>query len=170
MARMTLRLGEILFPKPVRRAPGRGFRRARRFQRGQAMLEILIVFIFLIPLIFGGIELSRGVAVRAALDSGVGVAARALAVDPTQWSWAGIVVTQTVEQNVFGMAGIGEPHLEAYDSAGVQIDGDISLLSYGAPFYLVGWATYTPEIPLISLSPVSMTIRVRHYGVIERMN
>jgi Flp pilus assembly protein TadG len=134
------------------------------------MLEILIVMIFLIPLIFGGIELSRGVAVRAALDSGVGVAARALAIDPTQWDWAAAMVDATVQQNVLGTAGIGTVHLEAYNSAGAQIDRDIRTLSYGAPFSLVGWATYTPEIPLISLSPPSMTIRVRHYGVIERVD
>jgi Flp pilus assembly protein TadG len=36
------------------------------FQRGQATLEIVIVLLILIPLIFGGIEISHGVAVRAA--------------------------------------------------------------------------------------------------------
>jgi Flp pilus assembly protein TadG len=160
------------FPEGMtpRRPARRGGRRSRGLQRGQAMLEILIVMIFLVPLIFGGIELSRGVAVRAALDSGVGVAARALAIDPTQWSWAATVVDQTVQQNVLGTAGIGIVHLEAYDSAGTQIDSSIQDLSYGAPFSLVGWVTYAPEIPLISLSPPSMTIRVRHFGVIERID
>jgi hypothetical protein len=140
---------------------------SRLLWRGQAMLEILIVLIFLIPLIFGGIELSRGVAVRSALDSGVGVAVRGLAINPDQWVWAANVVAQTVQQNVFGSAGVGTAHLEAYNGAGGRIDADIDLLSYGAPFYLEGWVEYTPQIPLMNLS--TLTIRVRHYGVMERI-
>jgi len=154
-------------PRP---APGRLFHHRGKFQRGQASLEILIVLLFLIPILFGAFELSRGVAVRSALDSGVGIAVRALAIDPTQWAWAGIAVTQTVNQNVFGTAGVGTPHLEAYNSADLLINEGISALSYGVPFYLEGWVVYTPQIPLISLSPGSITIRVRHWGVIERMN
>jgi hypothetical protein len=168
MARETSAFRKGFHAPPRRTVRGRSLPAARRFRRGQAMLEILIVLIFLIPLIFGGIELSRGVAVRAALDSGVGVAARALAIDPTQWAWAATAVDQTVQQNVLGTAGLGTVHLEAYDGSGTQIDSGISALSYGAPFYLVGWVEYTPEIPLLATG--TLTIRVRHYGVIERIN
>jgi hypothetical protein len=49
---------------------------------------------------FRGIELSRGVAIRQALDSGSGAAVRPLSLDPTQWSFAGNVVQQGVNQNV----------------------------------------------------------------------
>jgi len=139
-----------------------------RFQRGQAMLEILIVLLILIPLIFGGIELSRGVAVRSSLDSGVGVAVQALSIDPTQWGFAGTVVQQAVDQNVFGSAGL-DPfvHLEARDFNDLPI-GDLTVLPYGAPFCIVGSVGYSAMVPLLpSLMPI--TIRVRHCGIIQRI-
>jgi hypothetical protein len=58
-------------------------------------------------------------------------------------------------------------HLEAYNSDGDPIGSGISSLSYGSPFYLEGWVVFAPDIPLLSLAPI--TIRVRHYGVIERI-
>jgi hypothetical protein len=122
----------------------------------------------LIPLIFGAIELSRGVAVKSSLDSGVGLAVRALSVDPFNWSWAGTVVDKTVAQNVFGSAGLGPVNFEAYDSSGTRLNQlQFQALTYGAGFYIVAWVVYTPEIPLLPLSPI--TIRARHYGIIERI-
>jgi hypothetical protein len=141
--------------------------RRNRFQRGQATLEILIVLLILIPLIFGGIELSRGVAIRSALDSGVGIAARTLSIDPTQWDWSANLVATTVTNNILGCIAPCIVHLEAYTSSGTLINEGISSLSYGAPFYLVGWVVFSPEIPLLNPGPI--TIRVRHYGVIERI-
>src|SRR4051812_48377542 len=52
---------------------------------GQASVEALLVLVLMGLLIFGGIELSRGVAIRQALDSGAGASVRALALDPGQW-------------------------------------------------------------------------------------
>lgn len=146
------------------------------FQRGQATLEILLVLFILIPLIFGGIELSRGVAVRAALDSGVGVMVEAISIDPSpsQWSWGAGVVQQTVDQNVFGSAGL-DPfvNLEAYDSSGSLISDPVNNmqnLPYGAGFCLVGWENFAPMIPLVPLpSPGHIRIQVRHCGVIQKI-
>jgi hypothetical protein len=152
-----------------REGQSRGF---RRIQPGQASLEILIVLLFLIPLIFGAIELSRGVAVKSSLDSGVGLAVRALSVDPSNWSWAGTVVDTTVAQNVFGTSGLGLPvNFRAYDSSGTQLSqAQFAALNYGAGFYIEAWVVYTPEIPLLPLTPASITIRARHYGIIERID
>jgi hypothetical protein len=151
---------------------GPSLHRKRSFQRGQATLEILIVLLILIPLIFGGIELSRGVAVRAALDSGVGVAVQALSIDPSQWTWSTNVVATTVAQNVFGSAGLGTVHFEAHNSADVIIDSaTFSNLAYGEPFCIVGWVDFTPLIPLIALpSPGHIKIQVRHCGIIQRID
>ena len=152
-------------------ASGRVLRGSRTLLRGQASLEILIVLIILIPLVFGAIELSRGVAVKAALDSGVGTAVRALSVDPTNWDWAANTVATTVAQNVFGSAGLGTVVFEAFDSSGTQLSrSEFALLVYGTPFHLEGSVQYTPQIPLLSLSPSYLTIRVRHYGIIERID
>ncbi|TLN18929.1 hypothetical protein FDZ74_06470, partial [bacterium] len=57
----------------------------KSWRAGQVAVEALLVVIIFALLIFGGIELSRGVAVRQALDSGTGAATRALSLDPTQW-------------------------------------------------------------------------------------
>jgi hypothetical protein len=145
------------------------------FQRGQATLEILIVLLILIPIIFGGIELSRGVAVRAALDSGVGVMVQAISIDPSpsQWSWGAGVVQQTVDQNVFGSAGLDEyVSLAAYDSSGSLItDPQSSMqdLPYGAGFCLIGSIGYSALIPLLPTLP-PITIRVQHCGVIQKVD
>jgi hypothetical protein len=140
----------------------------RRFQRGQASLELLLVFIILIPLLFGAIEISRAVAVRAALDSGVGVAVRALSVDPNNVGWANDVVVSTVGHNVFGTAGLGPISVTKVDSGGNTIqDEPFKVLQFGTLFCVRGSVEYTPQVPLISLDKI--TIRVEHCGVIERV-
>jgi Flp pilus assembly protein TadG len=146
-------------------------RRFRKFQSGQASLEILIVLIFLIPLIFGAIELSRGVAVKSSLDSGVGLAVRALSVDPNNWVWATNTVTQTVIHNVFGSAGLSNYTFTAYDSSDNPLSSaQFAALNYGAGFYIEATVRYTPQIPLLPLMPTFITIRARHYGIIERID
>jgi len=150
---------------------GRLARRSRKFQSGQASLEILIVLIFLIPLIFGAIELSRGVAVKSSLDSGVGLAVRALSVDPSNWVFARDAVINVVNQNVFGTTGLDNWTFTAYDSSGTPLDqAEFAALTYGAGFYIESAVEYTPQIPLLSLTPTLITLRARHYGIIERIN
>jgi hypothetical protein len=150
---------------------GRLARRSRKFLSGQASLEILIVLIFLIPLIFGAIELSRGVAVKSSLDSGVGLAVRALSVDPNNWAWASGLVFTTMTQNVFGGAGLSNYTFTAYDSADNPLSSaQFAALNYGAGFYIEATVRYTPQIPLLDLTPAYITIRARHYGIIERID
>jgi hypothetical protein len=143
----------------------RNFRSSRpsRIQRGQATLELLIALLILIPLIFGAFELSRGIAVRAALDSGVGVGVRALSLDPSaaQLNWVRTIVDNAVQENVFGSGGLGA--VSVY-----TVPADISGLAFGATFCLIGAVEFTPDMPL--LSNTTITIRVRHYGVIEKID
>ncbi len=138
------------------------------FQRGQATLEILIVLLILIPLIFGGIELSRGVAVRSALDSGVSVMVQAVSIDPNQWGWSAVVVQETVDQNVFGSAGLDPTvHLAAVDINSIPID-DLTTQPFGTAFCIVGSIGYSPLIPLVPTSPI--TIKVTHCGIIQKLD
>jgi hypothetical protein len=139
------------------------------FQRGQATLEILIVLLILIPLIFGGIELSRGVAVRSALDSGVSVMVPAISIDPNQWGWSATIVQETVDQNVFGSVGLDPTvHLEAVGFNNQPI-GDLTTLPYGALFCVVGSVGYSPMVPLLpNLPPIIIT--VKHCGVIQKID
>jgi hypothetical protein len=168
--RRTLPSPSRLFSPNIRRSLILG----NRFQRGQATLEILIALLILIPLIFGGIELSRGVAVRSALDTGLGVMVQAVSVDPSpgNWSWAAGVVQHSVDQNVFGEAGL-DPSvtIEAFDSSGSPISDprdSFQNLPYGAGFCLIGSVGYTALIPLIPSLP-KITIKVEHCGVIQNL-
>jgi Flp pilus assembly protein TadG len=145
-----------------------GYRSRIRLGRGQAMLEILLVLLILIPLIFGGIELSRAVSIRSALDSGVAVAARTLSLDPSQWAWASGVVNDSVDQNVFGSAGVEKPiTLFAADSCSSDTAIDITALSFGDSFCLIGQTHFTPDIPFLTTTKIR--IRVCHCGLIEKL-
>lgn len=142
-----------------------------KFSRGQATLEMLVVLMILIPLIFGAFELSRGIAVRAALDSGVGVGVRALSLDPTQLSWVRDVVESTLDQNVFGTSGVTfnsstdvYTTLSCSSSTPQSIEGS----SFGTTFCLIGEADFKPEIPFITNTQIN--IRVCHCGLIERVS
>ncbi|MBU2609857.1 MAG: pilus assembly protein [Chloroflexi bacterium] len=138
-----------------------------RSERGQAVLEFLLVLMILVPLLFGGIELARGVGIRHALDSGVGVAARALSLDPTQWSWANSVISQAVSGNPLGGGSVSAVTVTAYNAGGSAItSGALASLPFGAAFRLAASVTYTPIIPLVGRQTV--TIRVSHWGIVER--
>ena len=137
-------------------------------ERGQASVELVLVLLILIPLLLGGIELARGVGIRHSLDSGTGVAVRALSLDPSQWDWAISVIDQTVQDNLLGGGSVGAVTVKVYNDSGTQIDSnDLDALPFGAAFRLEASCTYTPEIPLVGGQTV--TIRVAHWGIIERV-
>jgi Flp pilus assembly protein TadG len=144
-------------------------REHRNTESGQAVLEFLLVLMILAPLLFGGIELARGVGIRHALDSGVGVATRALSLDPTQWSWAATVISQSVTGNPLG-GGAGTtnaPVVKVYNAGGTEISATtLASLPFGSAFRLAASVTYTPDVPLVGGQMV--TIRVSHWGIVER--
>jgi hypothetical protein len=132
---------------------------------GQASVEALLVLMLLGLLIFGGIELSRGVAVRQALDSGCGAAVRALSLDPGQWSFSTNLVTQSVQQNVMGGGPVAS--LKVYDSGNtLRSSAWLSGSPFGTTFILEASAPFQTNIPF--LADQAITIRVRHYGIVER--
>ena len=142
-------------------------RLARNHQRGQAVLEFLLVLMILVPLLFGGIELARGVGIRHALDSGVGVATRALSLDPAQWNWSVSVINQAVSGNPLGGSSASIPVVKVYNAGGAEISAaTLASLPFGAAFRLAASVTYTPVIPLVGGQTV--TIRVSHWGIVER--
>ena len=141
------------------------FRSAR--EKGQASLELILVLMILVPLLFGGIELVRGVGIRHALDSGVGVATRALSLDPSQWSWATSVINQAVTGNLLGGGSVSTPVVTVYNAGGSAISaGALASLPFGAAFRLEAVVTYTPEITLVGGQTI--TIRVAHWGIVEK--
>jgi hypothetical protein len=137
----------------------------KRKNGGQASVEALLVLMLLGLLIFGGIELSRGVAVRQALDSGCGAAVRALSLDPGQWTFSANLVQQSVQQNVMG--GGAAVSLKVYDSANtLRSSAWLSGSPFGTTFILEASAPFQTNIPF--LVDQAITIRVRHYGIVER--
>lgn len=133
--------------------------------QAQASVEALLVLMLLALLVFGGVELSRGVAIRQALDSGCGAAVRALSLDPGQWSFAGNLVEQSVQQNVMGAG--PAVSVQVYDSANTpRSSAWLSGSPFGTVFILEASAPFQTDIPFLLDSAV--TIRVRHWGIVER--
>jgi len=134
-------------------------------QRGQAAVEALLVVMLFALVIFGGFELSRGVAIRQALDSGTGAAVRVLSLDPSQWDNASNLVQQAVEQNVMGSG--PDSTLQVYDSAHtLRSSAWLSGCPFGTVFILEASASFQADIPFLP-EPV-IGIRVRHWGIVER--
>jgi Flp pilus assembly protein TadG len=136
-------------------------RRNARDLRGQASLEMLIVLLMLIPLIFGGIELSRAVAVHSALDSGTAVATRMLSLNPSQAGDALAIVNLTVNSNVMGNTGVGIVHMTSDPAV-------LSTVAFGSTFCMTSTVDFTPSIPF--LTTTTITMHATHCAVMERMN
>lgn len=133
--------------------------------RGQAVVEALLVLMILALVIFGGIELSRGVAIRQALDSSAGAAVRALSLDPAQWTYARDIIQEATNQNVMG--GEIPTRLQVYDAAGtLRSSAWLSGSPFGTTFILQASAPFRADIPFLS-KPLMM-IRVQHWGIVER--
>lgn len=133
--------------------------------KGQAAVEALLVLMVLALVIFGGIELSRGVAIRQALDSSAGAAVRALSLDPTQWSYAKNLIKEGTNQNVMGT--VEATTIQVFDAAGTpRSSAWLSGSPFGTTFILEASAPFQADIPFLS-EPI-MTIRVQHWGIVER--
>ena len=133
--------------------------------KGQAAVEALLVLMVLALVIFGGIELSRGVAMRQALDSSAGAAVRALSLDPTQWSYAKNLIQEGTNQNVIGT--VEATTIQVFDAAGTpRSSAWLSGSPFGTTFILEASAPFQADIPFLS-EPI-MTIRVQHWGIVER--
>jgi hypothetical protein len=137
----------------------------RKDQKGQAAVEALLVLMILALVIFGGLELSRGVAIRQALDSSTGAAVRALSLDPSQWTYAKNLIQEGTNQNVMGT--VEATTIQVFDAAGTpRSSAWLSGSPFGTTFILEVSAPFQADIPFLS-EPI-MTIRVQHWGIVER--
>lgn len=149
----------------MRSTPKLGLRVNHSDCPGQAVVEALLVLMILVLVIFGGIELSRGVAIRQALDSSAGAAVRALSLDPSQWGYATDLIQNGTNQNVMGADVITA--LQVYDAAGtLRSSAWLSGSPFGTTFILEASAPFQTDIPF--LPGTVMTIRVQHWGIVER--
>jgi len=142
-------------------------RRGNQFERGQSVLELLLALLILIPLVFGGIELSRGVDIRQSLESGTFIAARGLSLEPDGWSWALSTIQSSLNTNVLGGGSVSAATVKIYNDNGTEITSSaLNALTFGSPFRLESTVTYTPDIPIVGGIPI--TIRVSHRSLVER--
>ena len=133
--------------------------------KGQAAVEALLVLMVLALVIFGGIELSRGAAIRQALDSSAGAAVRALSLDPSQWNYAKNLIQEGTNQNVMGT--VEATTIQVFDAAGTpRSSAWLSGSPFGTTFILEASAPFQADIPFLS-EPI-MKIRVQHWGIVER--
>ncbi len=149
------------------RSRGTGTWEHQNLERAQGSIELVLVLMILVPLLLGGIELARGVGIRHSLDSGTGIATRTLSLDPTQWNWATSVINQAVTDNILGGGSVSVVTIHVYNASGTQItSAALAALPFGSTFRLEASCTYTPSIPLAGGEAV--TIRVSHWGIVER--
>ena len=134
-------------------------------QKGQAAVESLLILMILALVIFGGIELNRGVAIRQALDSSAGAAVRALSLDPSQWGFAANLIQTGTNKNIMG-ANV-TTSIQVYDASGIlRSSAWLSGSPFGTTFILESSAPFQADIPFLSSN--ILTIKVQHWGIVER--
>jgi hypothetical protein len=140
---------------------------AHKLEQGQSVLELLFALLILLPLIFGGIELSRGVDIRQSLASGTFIAARGLSLEPDEWGWALSTIQSSLNTNVLGGGAVSAPTVKIYNDSGSEITATaLNVLPFGSPFRVEATVTYTPDIPIVGGIPI--TIQVSHRSLVER--
>lgn len=139
----------------------------KKRESGQSVLEFMLALLVLVPLLIGGIELSRGVGIRQALDSGTFIASRALSLEPGEWNWATSTIQAALNDNILGGGSVSAPTVRIYDHSGTEItSNELQNLPFGAQFRLESEVGFTPDIPLVGGSAI--TIRVSHWSIVER--
>ena len=137
----------------------------KHFQRGQASAEMLFVLLIFIAFAFGVFEIVKGISLRSALDEATAEASRALSLDPSQWDYASQLVQDSVDFNSIG----DHPTVtvRVYDELGMLISSsDLDGMSFREIFILEAEAPWSYTLPLASSG--TQTIRIRHWGIVER--
>ena len=102
---------------------------------------------------------------RQALESSASAAVRALSLDPTQWSYAKNLIQEGTNQNVMGT--VEATTIQVFDAAGTpRSSAWLSGSPFGTVFILEASTPFQTDIPF--LPNQAITIRVRHWGIVER--
>jgi len=148
--------------------------RIRNSESGQAIAEVLIVLLVLLPILFGAIEFGRGVSLKHSLDTGTSLVVRRLSINPAETAGAENLIQQTVNDNVLGGPGSLGPRTKGsvvvtvryYDEWGEISPAAMANLAFGYRFSVSASLSFQANVPLMSLG--GRTIAVRHYGMVER--
>lgn len=134
----------------------------RRYETGQAGIEMLVVLLLCVPLILGALSLAQGFGARQALAQGTAVAARRIALNPGEAATALAAVQTAVEGALLGST--GTVRCEVRDGASILVHPNA--LAFGAPFSVRCQVPFQAQIPFIATAPRTLTI-VQH-EVMER--
>jgi len=138
--------------------------RLEGWEDGQAIAEVLIVLLVLLPILFGAIEFGRGVSLKHSLDTGTSLVVRRLSINPAETAGAENLIQQTVNDNVLGGGVAVTVHY--YDEWGEISPAAMANLAFGYRFSVSASLSFQANVPLMSLG--GRTIAVRHYGMVER--
>lgn len=136
-------------------------------ERGNAVVEMTLALPILVMLLFGGFELSRGIAAHHALDTGAATAARGLSIDPSRYDWAEEAIRRSVDGNILCAGLGGAVAVRLYDQYGAALSPEqLNALGFGAPFWIEATVPFTAVAPFVNLS--DRVIVAAHTEVIER--
>jgi Flp pilus assembly protein TadG len=138
--------------------------RIQNSESGQAIAEVMIVLLILLPVLFGAIEFGQGVSLKHSLDTGTSLAVRRLSINPAETTAAEALIQQTVDSNVLG-GGVAVT-VRYYDEWGEIPPAAMASLPFGSRFSVAASVPFQASVPLMSLG--GRTITVRHYGMVER--
>lgn len=127
----------------------------RRDERGTTAVEVLLVTMIVIPLIFGGIELTRGITIKESLDRGAFEGARYFAIHGNETA-ARNQVRAASANGVFPL----DP-----SKVSVTISPNAGL-KYGDAVCVE--ASYDTDLDLALVSMFSVRLRGRHCTAYER--
>jgi Flp pilus assembly protein TadG len=132
-------------------------------EHGQAGIEMLMVFLILVPLLLGGFSLARGYSARHALENSTAVAARQIALNPAVWATALAGVQTTVDNSLLGGTG-SSVTCNVRDAWGGAVDP--TTLSFGSRFSVTCRVPFQARLPFIATAPRMLT--AVHNEVLER--
>ncbi|WP_347245499.1 TadE/TadG family type IV pilus assembly protein [Thermogutta sp.] len=136
-------------------------------ERGQGTAELLFVLLVLVLLLFGMVEIARGVSIRHALDVSTEKAARVLSINPADYDYATSLIRTEVNGSILG-GGYGDRVVIQLRDAvsGAEISpADLATLGFGYRFVVEATVPWQPNIPF--LSNPARTLSAMHFGIVE---
>jgi hypothetical protein len=134
-------------------------------EKGQASVESLFVIIIIAAVLFGAFKLAQGVSLRHAIDTGTSLAARALSINPSDYGYAAALIQSHVDDNVMGQKPAVVVNLYD-DQGGLITPGVLAGMGFSDGFIVEAEVPFTYSVPFVSNT--DYTLRVRHWGIVER--
>lgn len=137
-----------------------------REERGQGTAEVLFVILVLTLLLFGAVELARGVFLKHALDVATEKAARVLSINPADYAFAESLIRAEVSGSVGGYGDRVTVRLRDAATGAEISPADLDAAGFGFRFVVEAEVPWQPSIPF--LSNPARVLSAMHFGIVER--